>query len=75
MIDGLGDDLKLDQSLLNEFCQKTNLIVTDESDEQLYSANDFDLFKEMMKKKEFNSSTSGDGSFANEMWNFETDRS
>lgn len=51
LIDGLGNDLKLDKNSLKAFCQRPNSIVTDESYEQFLSANDFDLFKEMMRRK------------------------
>ena len=51
LIDGLGEDLKLDQRALREFCERPNPLATDESYEQLFSANDFDQFKELMRRK------------------------
>jgi hypothetical protein len=51
LITSLSDDLKLDINQLKKFSQKNNLIEIDESYEQLYSINDFDLFTEMMKRK------------------------
>ena len=51
LIEGLGEDLKLDQRALKEFCERPNSLATDESYEQLFSANDFDQFKELMRRK------------------------
>jgi hypothetical protein len=52
LITGLSDDLKLDLNELKDTYQnKKNSIATDESYEQLYSANNLKLFIEMMKRK------------------------
>ncbi|CAF2527500.1 unnamed protein product [Rotaria sp. Silwood2] len=55
LIEGLGKDLDLDQNELKKVCQlptssdATGII--DESFEQLYAARDFQLFQEMMRRK------------------------
>lgn len=42
----------MNKKALKDYChQPSNSIVTDESYEQLYSSNEFDLFKEMMRRK------------------------
>ncbi|CAF1030614.1 unnamed protein product [Adineta steineri] len=51
LLTSLSDDLKLDRDELNNSCEKNNPIIIDESYEQLYSTNNRDLFKEMMKRK------------------------
>ncbi|CAF1415205.1 unnamed protein product [Rotaria sp. Silwood1] len=47
----LSEDLKLDVNQIKNYYQKNNSITIDESYEQLYSINDFNLFTEMMKRK------------------------
>lgn len=51
LIDGLAEDLNLDKKTLREFCHQQNSLVTDESYEQFYAANDSNVFKEMMRRK------------------------
>jgi hypothetical protein len=55
LIDGLGKDLSLDENDLKQVCQLPTTIddsvVIDESFEQLYAARDFQLFQEMMRRK------------------------
>ena len=43
--------MKLDLNEINKLYQKNNSIAIDDSYEQLYSANEFSLFTEMMKRK------------------------
>jgi hypothetical protein len=55
LIDGLGNDLGLDKKQLREVCQiptgADDTPIIDESFEQLYAARDFQLFQEMMRRK------------------------
>lgn len=55
LIDGLGNDLSLDKSELRKVCElpteTTSLGIADEAYEQLYAARDFELFQEMMRRK------------------------
>lgn len=55
LIDGLGKDLSLDEKELKQVCQlpKTidDSVIIDESFEQLYAAREFQLFQEMMRRK------------------------
>jgi hypothetical protein len=51
LITSLSEDLRLDFEKLKKFYLKDNPIATDESEEQLYSVNDLNLFTEMMKRK------------------------
>jgi hypothetical protein len=55
LIDGLGKDLSLDEKELKRACELPTTIddsvVIDESYEQLYAAKDFQLFQEMMRRK------------------------
>ncbi|CAF0997604.1 unnamed protein product [Rotaria sordida] len=51
LLTSLSEDLKLDINQVKNSYQKNNSITIDESYEQLYSINDFDLFTEMMKRK------------------------
>jgi hypothetical protein len=51
LITGLSEDLKLDIKKLKNIYEINYLITIDESYEQLYSGNDFNLFTEMMKRK------------------------
>ena len=51
LIDGLGDDLKLDKNALRYLSEQNGTVITDESYEQLYAGRDLHLFKEMMRRK------------------------
>ncbi|CAF1233128.1 unnamed protein product [Rotaria sordida] len=51
LLTSLSEDLKLDINQVKNSYQKNNSITIDESYEQLYSINDFDLFTETMKRK------------------------
>ncbi len=55
LIDGLGKDLSLDEEELKKACQlptaDDSSTVIDESYEQLYAGRDFQLFQEMMRRK------------------------
>lgn len=51
LILSLSEDLKLDFKQLKKTYEKSNYIVIDESYEQLYAVNDFNLFSDIMKKK------------------------
>ena len=52
LIAGLGHDLSLDAEELKRVCEPSdNSSMIDESYEQLYSARDFQLFQEMMRRK------------------------
>lgn len=55
LVDGLGNDLSLDATELKRVCQlpvdADDSVVMDESYEQLYAARDFQLFQEMMRRK------------------------
>ncbi|CAF0900888.1 unnamed protein product [Adineta steineri] len=55
LINGLGKDLSLDENELIRACQipvpLDDSVLADESYEQLYSAKDFQLFQDMMKRK------------------------
>jgi hypothetical protein len=55
LIECVGEDLSLDQKELKEVCQLPTSIddsvPMDESYEQLYAAKDFQLFQEMMRRK------------------------
>jgi hypothetical protein len=51
LIISLSEDLKLNINELKNVYQKNNLIAMDESYEQLYSTNNFNLFIDMMKRK------------------------
>jgi hypothetical protein len=55
LIESLGQDLSLDEKDLKQACQLPTIddgaVVVDETYEQLYSARDFQLFQEMMRRK------------------------
>jgi len=55
LIDCLGNDLSLDKNELNKVCQLPtggdDSVIIDEAFEQLYAAKDFQLFQEMMRRK------------------------
>ena len=55
LIDSLGKDLSLDENEVKKVCQLPangeDSVMIDEAYEQLYSARDFQLFQEMMRRK------------------------
>ncbi|UJR07695.1 hypothetical protein I4U23_011980 [Adineta vaga] len=51
LITSLSDDINIDKNDLKSTYQRNSGITMDDSYEQLYSIDDFDLFTEMMKRK------------------------
>ena len=51
LLTSLTDDFNLEKNALKDIYQRNSSVAMNESYEQLYSADDFELFTEMMKRK------------------------
>ena len=51
LIESVSEDLNLDLPTLKSICRNNHSLATDDAYEQLYSANELNLFIEMMKRK------------------------